>query len=164
MYIEDRINMIKETDEFYEKNTNIVSEEIFMELILNLNKCLNCLNLKKEDVILYYERYENKSSLLTIKLKKETNEDIKNCVFIVCYPYYSKEIFCNIQMYSTSGYEAINIVNLLSKYIVNFFDKIETSLKFKKCENIQISKDLSSYLQKENELIKTLLKKEERKI
>lgn len=139
MDIEKRIELVKQSQEFSSKNDNYVLSKSFVELTSKVNSCLTRMNLNKEDVLIYYERYENKDSLLAIKIKKGKISNGENYAFIACHPYYGKDIFCNVEMYSDSGSLAMNMANLLSRDIVFFFEKIEEELKNNKCDNLQIS-------------------------
>lgn len=136
-YCEKKIDVIK--FENNNKGNNIeFGTEIFERLVLKVKAVAPVLKMKEEDLYFYYERFPDNTSLLALKIKEGKN-DRKAFALIGCNSYImNKKVYCNVEMYSDSGKEAMKMANLLVNDIVQFFQDLENEIYEKniKCDSL----------------------------
>ena len=90
----------------------------------------------------YYQRQNDKNSILAIKVTQGDNNDKRNYMFTGCNPsYYDNEVLCDIYMHADakSAQRTIELSRIISKDITNFFKEIEQNIY----ENNELEKELS---------------------
>jgi len=91
---------------------------------------------------IYYERHNNGSSILAIKLSHGDDFDMSNYMINCCLvEYCHNKPSCDIGFHSNAkvGQSAIHIANAITKDIVAFFDSLEKDLFDKKLSSIEFS-------------------------
>lgn len=123
-------------------------------------KVLQKLKINTNDLIIYYERQENGTSILAIKVEQGHDEDIANYMFNgSSVNYYHDKISCDVYLHAEApaAQKSVKIAGLISRDIVNFFEELETELLLKKLSNCSFSLKIplqENELKKENNVLK----------
>ena len=137
----DRLNATNniELEELTNLNINIKYFERITEIIkLTFQK----LRINPEGMSIYYQRYQNSTSVLAIKVSQGDDSDTQNYMFNGCsVEYYKNDLFCDVYLHAKakSGKISSNIASLISKDIVEFFNNVEKDLLKNNLTNIELS-------------------------
>ena len=111
-----------------------IDSEIFESIIDKITKCMISLNIKLDNKSVYYQRNANRTSILAIKLSNGSDNDIANFMFNGCDANYFKDsLSCDVYLHADKkvGQVSMNIANMISSDIVDFFNNIEGELAVK---------------------------------
>ena len=111
-----------------------IDENIFYNIVEIINKNMTKLGIQLDDKIIYYQRYANKTSILAIKLCKGEDTDTNNFMFNGCdATYFNGHNTCDVYLHANKkvGQTAMQMANMMSKDITEFFDCIEGELAVK---------------------------------
>lgn len=124
---------------------NQIPIETFQELIKVIQECYKDIGINSEQMKLEYHRFSNRNSVLAIQLLDARNYDRDNYMFIGCTPgFYSQKIYCDIFMHADAkcAKEALEVSRRISKNIINFFEKTETTLNKNGLNDISFSVEI----------------------
>ncbi len=122
---------VEESTELSVLQTIDIDENIFLDIIDKVISCMTRLGIKLDDKNVYYQRYANKTSILAIKLGKGEDSDTNNFMFNGCdATYFNGDRSCDVYLHANKkiGQEAMNMANMMSGDIVEFFNTIEGEL------------------------------------
>ena len=144
-------------DEFNtQKNIDLT---YFNNLIKCINICFKTLGINNENKCIYYQRYNNKTSMLAVKLNNDENNDRKN------YLIFGAEEFkynnCNIYMHADAKISqlAMKIASNLSYTITSFFNDFEKYLKNNNEQGLEIKLCITLENKKNHELKQSSISK-----
>ncbi len=122
---------VEESTELSVLQTIDIDENIFLDIMDKVISCMTRLGIKLDDKSVYYQRYANKTSILAIKLGKGEENDTNNFMFNGCdATYFNGDRSCDVYLHANKkiGQEAMNMANMMSSDIVEFFNTIEGEL------------------------------------
>lgn len=122
---------VEESTELSVLQTIDIDENIFLDIMDKVISCMTRLGIKLDDKSVYYQRYANKTSILAIKLGKGEDSDTNNFMFNGCdATYFNGDRSCDVYLHANKkiGQEAMNMANMMSSDIVEFFNTIEGEL------------------------------------
>lgn len=105
-----------------------INKECIDEIIQTITYTLNKLNINLEGKSVYYQRNSNKISILAIKLADGDDQDVSNYMFnggdARSFEHFNS---CDVFLHADAkvGQKAMNIANMISRNIVEFFNKME---------------------------------------
>ena len=158
------------------QNLNINNNQLFSEIYFDINKdnfnqlvevikiAFKKIGIKIDEMLISYQRYANKSSILAIKLLQGSDNDIDNYIFFGCNVDNSNR--CDIFMHSEAKFaeKALQVANLITSDIIIFFNNVEMDLSEKNLDNLEISfkiplgEDISHDTEKKEFCLKKLVK------
>lgn len=149
---EININDCRELSEINDMN---IDEKIFEDLITLVKNTFKRLSINTNDMYMYYQRFANQTSVLALKVTSGSNDDIENYMINGCDARWnrSNDISCDVYLHAKakSAKKSTEIAGLISKDIVNFFNKIETELNKNNLKNIELSVFLPLFEKKDTE-------------
>ena len=110
---------------------NPVLNECFLELTRTIKNCYQQMGINSKTMHLEYQRYSDAKSVLAIKLTDGKNDDKENYMFVGSSANkHSNKIYCDVFMHADakSAMRATQMSNMISRKIVNFFEKTEETL------------------------------------
>lgn len=126
-----------------ELKTSQINEEIFIKIKDKIITILKQLNIETENLSLYYERHNDSSSILAIKLINGDDLDINNYMVNWCMTnYYSdNKILCDVGFDAKAkvGQIAMAVANTITEDMIMFFEDLEKDLLNKNLSSIEFS-------------------------
>lgn len=118
-----------------------LEESIFTDLVDKIITNMSRIGISLEDKCVFYQRFANKTSILAIKLGKGEDSDTNNFMFNGCDAmYFDGTNTCDVYLHANKkvGQEAMQMANIMSRDIVEFFDTIEGELILKGLSNSEL--------------------------
>lgn len=125
---------VEESRELSVIDTLGIDSEIFKSIVDKISYCLKKLNVNLEGKSVYYQRNMNKTSILAIKVSNGDDCDVTNFMFNGCDANeYARYMSCDVYLHADKkvGQVSMNISNMISSDIVDFFNTIEGELAMK---------------------------------
>ena len=111
-----------------------IDSEIFEDIIDKITRCMMKLNIKLDNKSIYYQRNANKTSILAIKVGNGEDGDVANFMFNGCDATdYARYMSCDVYLHADKkvGQDSMEIANMISNDIVEFFNTLEGELAIK---------------------------------
>ena len=105
-----------------------LEESIFTDLVDKIITNMSRIGISLENKCVFYQRFANKTSILAIKLGNGEDSDTNNFMFNGCdATYFDGNNTCDVYLHANKkiGQEAMQMANMMSRDIVEFFDTIE---------------------------------------
>lgn len=115
-------------------NSVDLDESIFRDIIEKIINCMKMLGIKTDDKSVYYQRNANKTSILAIKVGNGEDGDVANFMFNGCDATdYARYMSCDVYLHADKkvGQASMEIANMISNDIVEFFNTMEGELALK---------------------------------
>lgn len=115
-------------------NSVDLDESIFRDIIEKISNCMKMLGIKTDDKSVYYQRNANKTSILAIKVGNGEDGDVANFMFNGCDATdYARYMSCDVYLHADKkvGQVSMEIANMISNDIVEFFNTMEGELALK---------------------------------
>lgn len=147
--------------------TNINNEE-FYKIIEIVASTFERININPKDKKIYYQRNSDATSILAIQVMDGSDSDINNYLFNGCEAcIYGSNVNCDVYIHSKakSGQNSSKLVNLISRDIIQFFEKTEEELLKNNNFNLSLSLMMPIDIKKEKEqrnikkFVKSIFKK-----
>ena len=129
----------------HNKLTELIPLEINIENFNHITEiiriALNRLKINTEDLSIIYQRHTDGTSILAIKVCNGDNNDLENYMFNGCnVDYYQDSLSCDVYLHAKSkaSKNSVNLSNLISKEIINFFEEVEKELLKKDLKNLEL--------------------------
>ena len=126
--------------------TKVEDYKWFEKIIPEIEIIFKRIGININNKYLYYERKKNGTSILAIQLLNGNKNDISNYMIFGCSTFISsgianKNVCCDVYLHADakSGNYAQNILNIMSKQIIEFFEYIENDL----CRKTEVTKEIS---------------------
>lgn len=119
-----------------------LNSEIFNDILDKIVFCMKKLNIRMDDKCVYYQRSSNKTSILAIKVSNGDDCDVANFMFNGCdATSYHRYMLCDVYLHAEakSGQASMNIANMISRDIVDFFNTMEGELALKGLSDAELS-------------------------
>ena len=120
--------------------------KLFEKIVPEIKAIFRKIGIDSNNKYLYYERKKNGTSILEIQLLNGNKNDVSNymvfgCRSLIDSTFTNKSVCCDIYLYADakSGNYAQNILNVISKQIIEFFEYIENDL----CIKNELTKEIS---------------------
>ena len=120
--------------------------KLFEKIVPEIKTIFRKIGIDSNNKYLYYERKKNGTSILAIQLINGNKNDVSNymvfgCRSLIDSTFTNKSVCCDIYLYADakSGNYAQNILNVISKQIIEFFEYIENDL----CIKNELTKEIS---------------------
>lgn len=133
---------------------NPIPNECFKELVETIRDCYKRLGIKTEEMHLEYQRFPNANSVLAIKLAEGSNQDKENYMFVGSSAHqYSDKIHCDVFLHADAkcAQRAVDVSGIISRKIVNFFEKTEEELHNNGMSDMEFSVRIPLSEEKEHE-------------
>ena len=115
-------------------NSVDLDESIFRDIIEKIINCMKMLGIRTDDKSVYYQRNANKTSILAIKVGNGEDGDVANFMFNGCDATdYARYMSCDVYLHADKkvGQASMEIANMISNDIVEFFNTMEGELALK---------------------------------
>lgn len=159
-------------DSFFDVNEFYKIRDIIYNSLLSMD-------INPNNLIMYYQRYANATSILAIKLLPGNNDDISNYMFNGCQTFYdsSRKVTCDVFLHAEAkvGQLSMRLANMITSHLITFFEILEQDLANNGLEQSEFSfliplkdnKKLNSEKEKTGnnrlmKLVKSFFKKDEK--
>lgn len=118
-----------------------INIENFNHIVDITRIALNRLKINTDDLSVIYQRHEDKTSILAIKLCSGDDNDLENYMFNGCdVEYFKDSVSCDVYLHANSkiSKQTINLSNMISSEIISFFENVEKDLLGKNLINIEL--------------------------
>ena len=131
-----------ESLEMLELSSSKINEDPFVKIKQKILLIFNKLGINVDTKSIYYERHNNKQSILAIKISNGKDFDMSNYMINYCITNYSNnKPSCDIGFHANAkvGQSAMHIANNITKDIIDFFETVEKDLFDKNLTSIDFS-------------------------